>query len=311
LLQALAAELFDRVTDMLWHDVMMPMLATSCSRKASNTGDNAQEDAMMRWVSCLDVANDRLARALLRVEAFSPLLMPLVQAALIARIDYLFYVNILSVGSATRGPSAFGESGWSVPPRVLPFAVEGRVSFQTGMQLKMAVMHLTHWAHDHDLRDQEGIILYPYTRSTADALMMKKDLLLDDETRNSVASAIPPRALLHLLEHFAPDEFSSATIDAAVLGHMREIAESAPEESAVLQGYVAPTIEELQVASENESAAIRTRRRGRSHSVTQMEVQIGDDSDAEMQELADGATGGARFRLVQQLWGAAHDRRDE
>jgi hypothetical protein len=248
------------------------------------------------------------------VEGFSSLLLPLLQAALLARIDYLFYSNIMSVGSDVRQTSAFGgEGGWAVPVHMLPYTLEGRVTFQTGMQLKMAVMHLSHWAHDRDLRDSEGVLLYPFTRSTADALMMKKDLLLDDETRLSVASALPVPALLHLLSHFSADEFSPDEVDAEVLQHLRDVAATLPNERGSLQPYVAPRVEELQEFALREIPEAKARRRGsRGHSMAQVSVQIGDDSDAELQALADGPNGAAaRFRLVQELWGAAHDRRDE
>lgn len=313
--QDLSEEIFRQVVDMLWKDVVLRILERSSRRKGG--GDNAQEDAMLRWIAALDVAEDRLARALPRVEGLATLLLPLMQSALVARLDFLFYANILAVGRAERPASAFGgEGGWLVPPQMLPFTVEGRVSFQTGMQLKMAVMHLSHWTHDHDLKDREEAILYPYTRSVADALMMKKDLLLDDETRASIAAALPPQALLHLLENFAPDEFSDTPVDAAVLLHLKRVAREAAEPDAAVAGYAPPTVQELEEAVEADMAQLRTRRRARGQSAAQFLVQIGDDSDAELGAAADEREGadldsGARFKLVKELWGAAHDRRDE
>lgn len=44
----------------------------------------------------------------------------------------------------------------------------------------------------------------------------------------------------------------------------------------------------------------------------QVEIEIGDDSDAELEELAADRQGfGLRFQLVQELWAATYDRRDE
>lgn len=313
--QELSEEIYNNVVNMLWQDVVLPILERSSRRKGG--GDNAQEDAMLRWIAALDVAEDRLARAFPRVEGLATLLLPLLQAALVARLDFLFYENIMSVGRAERPPGAFGgEGGWLVPPKMLPFTIEGRVSFQTGMQLKMAVMHISHWTHDHDLKDREDAMLYPYTRSVADALMMKKDLLLDDETRQSIAAALPPQALLHLLENFAPDEFADSPVDAAVLHHLKRVVRETEEPDAAVPRYASPTLQELEEAVEGDMAQLRTRRRARGQSAAQFLVQIGDDSDAELAAAAEeraGAEldGGARFKLVQQLWGAAHDRRDE
>ena len=46
--------------------------------------------------------------------------------------------------------------------------------------------------------------------------------------------------------------------------------------------------------------------------MAQVSVQIGDDSDAELHALADEpGDPSRRFKLVQELWGKAHDRRDE
>ena len=219
----------------------------------------------------------------------------------------------MAVGGEEHPQSAFGHGGgWAVPPHMLPFSIEGRVSFQTGMQLKMAVMHMSHWAHDHDLRDKDGVMLYPFMRGTADVLMMKKDLLLDDETRLSVASALPVPAVLHLLSHFAPDEFSPDEVDAAVLQELREVAAGVPQEMGSLQPYAAPAVEELAEFADREISEGVRRRGGRAQSMAQVSVQIGDDSDAELHALADEpGDPSRRFKLVQELWGKAHDRRDE
>ena len=311
LVQEIGQEIFNGIVSMLWTDVMLPMQERSAARKSSS--DNTEEEAMMRWMASLEVANDRVSRALLHIEGFSALLLPLVQVALLARIDFLFYSNIMAVGGEEHPQSAFGHGGgWAVPPHMLPFSIEGRVSFQTGMQLKMAVMHMSHWAHDHDLRDKDGVMLYPFMRGTADVLMMKKDLLLDDETRLSVASTLPVPAVLHLLSHFAPDEFSPDEVDAAVLQELREVAAGVPQEMGSLQPYAAPAVEELAEFADREISEGVRRRGGRAQSMAQVSVQIGDDSDAELHALADEpGDPSRRFKLVQELWGKAHDRRDE
>jgi DIL domain len=294
---------------MLWHEVVLSSLQRSASRKAG-AGD-AQEDALFRWIVALDVANDRLELAVPRVEGFSSLLMPLAQVALISRVDYCFHQNILAVGSSDRSAAAFGGGGWIVPLKLLPFAIEGRVSFQTGMQLKMAVMHLTDWANSHDLRDSDGMLLYPYMRSDADTLMMKKDLLLDPETRASVCAGLSMRSLLHILQQFAPDEFSPSPIDLAIIEHLKVIASRSPAKEDVLQDYVAPSADELREWSERD-ALMQRRRRGPMGTDAHFELQIGDDSDTELQELAaQNGRLGARFRAVQELWGGTYDRRNE
>jgi hypothetical protein len=309
LVQDLARDIFNQLSNMLWLEVMLPMLQRR-SRKAG--GDNAQEDALFRWISALDVANDRLERAAQRVDAFSLLLLPLTQIALISRVDFLFHQNILEVGSTMRGESAFGGDGWIVPHKLLPFAIDGCVSFQTGMQLKMAVMHLTDWANNHDLRDTDTVLLYPYMRSVADTLMMKKDLLLDPETRSSVCAGLSMVSLLHILEQFAPDEFSPVPIDPAIIEHLRLISVRSPDRMDALQGYVSPTVDELQEWTERELLLQRARRKGPTGAVAQFEMQIGDDSDTELQELAaQNGKLGSRFTAVQELWGRTHDRRDE
>ena len=101
LLQELAEDIVEQLSSMLWHDVVLPMLQRSSSRKAG--GDNAQEDALFRWISALDVATDRLEAAARRVEAFALQLLPIVQHGLAARVDFLFHQNVMEVGSTERG----------------------------------------------------------------------------------------------------------------------------------------------------------------------------------------------------------------
>ena len=294
---------------MLWGEVLLSTLQRSANRK--NHSHDAQEDALQRWIVALDVANDRLEHALPRVEGFSSLLLPLAQVALISRIDYCFHQNIMAVGTADRGESAFDGGGWIVPLQLLPFAIEGRVSFQTGMQLKMAVMHLTDWANSHELRDSDGMLLYPFMRSVADTLMMKKDLLLDPETRASVCQGLSMRSLLHILKQYAPDEFSPIPIDPAIIEHLKVIAQRSGSKVDLLQDYVAPSVEELREWSERD-ALMQRKRRGPLGTNAQFELQIGDDSDNELQELAEqNGKLGARFTAVQELWGSTYDRRDE
>ena len=235
------------------------------------------------------------------------------QHALAARVDFLFHRNIMEVGAPQRGAAAFGGAGgWVVPEKLLPFAIDGRVSFQTGMQLKMAVMHLTDWANNHDLRDSEDQMLYPFMRSVADTLMMKKDLLLDPETRASVCAGLSMRSLLHLLQHFAPDEFSPVPIDPAITEHLRKMATRSPSKEDALPPYAPPALEELQQWAEREQLLAGPRRRGAAAGIAQFEMQIGDDSDSELHELAASrGTMGARFVAVSDLWGRTHDMRDE
>lgn len=308
--QDIARRIFDNVVDMLWLEVVLPTMHRTSRNKTA--GDTAQEDTLFRWIAALDVANDRLAHALPRVEGYTPLLLPLAQVALISRIDFLFHQNILAVGAVRRSKAAF-DGGWGVPAKLLPFALDDRVSFQTGMQLKMAVMHLTDWANKHDLRDSDDVLLYPYMRAVADTLMMKKDLLLDPETRASVCAGLSMHSLLHILQQFAPDEFSPTPIDPAIIEHLQRIAARSPKEEDALQAYVAPDVFELMEWAEREALATRVRRRGgAAASLAQSEAQIGDDSDAELAELAAECEPlGARFGAVQELWAKAHDRRPE
>lgn len=307
--QALARDIFGNLIEMLWSEVILPMMRRSARR--AGHGD-AAEDVLFRWISALDVANDRLEHAVPRVEGFSSLLKPLAQVALVSRIDFLFHQNILAVGDAQRGASAFSDGGWIVPLELLPFTIEGRVSFQTGMQLKMAVMHLTDWANNHDLRDSDGLLLYPYMRAVADTLMMKKDLLLDPETRASVCVGLSMRSLLHILQQFSPDEFSPVPIDPAIIEHLRVIASRSASKEDVLQGYVAPTVDELREWSERDALMQQRGRRGPMGTDAHFELQIGDDSDTELQELVQqNGRLGARFQAVAELWGSTYDRRDE
>lgn len=76
-LEAMEAEIFAAVEERLWTGVMAPMLERSGGRRPS-PGD-LQEEAMLRWVSALDVANDRLVHALVTVEGYASLFLPRMQ----------------------------------------------------------------------------------------------------------------------------------------------------------------------------------------------------------------------------------------
>jgi hypothetical protein len=309
-MQDVARAIFNQLVDMLWTDVVLPAMHRSTRSKAS--GDSAQEDALYRWISSLDVANDRLAMALPRVEGYTPRLLPLAQVALLSRIDFLFHQNILALGSDVPLKPA-EQRGWAVPNSMLPFALDGHVTFKTGMQLKMAVMHLTEWANKHDVRDNESAVLCPYMRSVADTLMMKKDLLLDPDTRASVCAGLSMHSLLHILQKFAADEFSPTPIDPAIIEELQRIAARSPKKEDTLQPYTPPNIYDLLESAEREAREMGcNRRRGHQLSLAQMEVQIGDDSDVELQEMAAAhQPHGSRFLAVEDLWAKTHDRRAE
>jgi hypothetical protein len=309
-MQDVAKAIFNQLVDMLWNDVVLPAMHRSSKSKGS--GDVAQEDALFRWIAALDVANDRLAIALPRVEGYTTRLLPLVQVALLSRIDFLFHQNILAVGSSSHLRRA-EQGGWRVPHQMLPFALDDHVTFKTGMQLKMAVMHLTDWANKHDVRDTESVVLCPYMRAVADTLMMKKDLLLDPDTRASVCAGLSMHSLLHILRQFAADEFSPTPIDPAIIEELQRIAARSPRDEDMLQPYTPPNIYDLLESAEHEMReAGRSRRRGHGLSLAQMEVQIGDDSDVELQEMAAAhQPHGSRFLAVEGLWAKTHDRRAE
>lgn len=258
------------------------------------------------------------------------------------RIDYFFFTNILHPpaneppASSTpkkvtpgrpppphptnpnRVPLTAG--GTDLPHFLLPFVNNGHLTFQTGMHLKMAIMHLSHWAHDHDLKDEianGGTRLYPFLRSIADALMMRKELLLEPATRSSVCAALSLPSLLALLERFQPDGYSPDPIDDDVMATLRDEAARDASEDPVLLAYQSPSVDEV-VALTNEQLAERKRpvARRRNISMTEHELQTGHDSDSDLKELTITYTGTApaalrRFDLVLDLWNRSQDRRLE
>lgn len=304
------AELFERAAHVLWDAIMKPVLERAPARKAEK-GDQP-EGAIARWIAALDAANDRLVSAARQVGGFAGGFVTRMREALIRRIDLLFFKSLLS-----REPTApmhvWAEDGSPVPQQLLPFVRRRTVSFQTGMQLKLAIMHLSHWAHDHDVRDdgpQGSANLYPYLRSCADALMMRKELLLELDTRQSVCAALSLPALVRLLDSFEPDEFSNVPMDPNVLEQLRNAARlegHSPDDAIVV--YRAPDMTEILTSCDTGVPARGMRRRNLS--LTEREMQVGADSDCDLDELARMfGSSGTRFDMVHDLWKSTNDRRE-
>jgi hypothetical protein len=230
-LRALEEGLFAESLELMWGEVLLRSAGASAAaaaappppahpfRALSNGGARpvpapppvgakpGEEGAVVHWTRALRAVEAELAapgRPPAAPRAHLSLLRHHLLVALLARLDALLFAQLLGDGGALQ-------------PALLPFLLRGPLTFETGVQLKMAAGRLANWAADAGVREgpppprpdaaaAPAARLFPKLRAAADLLMMPKASLEDAAVRAEVAAALPAGEVVRLLQRYQPEE---------------------------------------------------------------------------------------------------------
>ncbi|CAL5224103.1 g6734 [Coccomyxa viridis] len=329
-LRELEGYVFEQLLRQLWRNVLLEAtfgdtLAGASAAKpilpSKHRQATREEQAVQRWLQALQgVQRALLPAASAATSGHVTLLKQKALTAILRRLDALLFGKLLGAaerrGSAgdlglEEGRGAFSDD-WdsmladgniALDPELLPFP-RGRFSFGVGVNLKMAVSRWTNWAADVGLREEnmgaeEGYMLFPCLRATADLLMMPKEVLTDRAIRAEVVPGLSLRRICQLLNRFLPDDFAPDPLPPGLLDALNN--ETPPSEPAM-----SPT-NKLHAAYEPISEAELLA----DGLIEPVSLEMDDESEDEVEALSEmydpdcSSDGTYRFVLLKELWASA------
>lgn len=283
-----------------------------------------EEAAVNRWLDALQLVRNTIVPASTTVTAgHLALLKTKILTSLMRRLDSSLFNKLMEdaedvrkqnsfspawrgnapVSAATRtGSEELSTDDMDMDQRLLPFRC-GPMSFTTGVNLKLAVTRWSNWSADVGIRDEkkgdEGYMLFPRLRSTADLLMMPKEVLTDRAIRAEVVPGLSLRIICHVLGRFHPDDLASDPLPPGLLEALHSespIAEDSPTASDLLGPvYEPPT----------ESSLLQD------GLIEPVSLEMDEESEDEVEKLSEmydqenGGEGTHRFELLRELWASA------
>ncbi|GAX79856.1 hypothetical protein CEUSTIGMA_g7296.t1 [Chlamydomonas eustigma] len=314
--------IFERILRTVWEETLIihasssNLVSPSASSNAPITKRALQEAAIKHWLSALEGLSKRLGA--LGSKGHVQLLRQQVLHQCLKRLDALFFYHLLTPsveGEEVQSdllldydPSntLWGRSGTPVPfvdEACLPFS-RGLLTFGSGMGVKMTVTRLQQWASGQGLNDMSPIGAatpqFPLLRTTADLLMMPKELLLESAIRRDVAQALSMKSMVQILKDFKTDEYAHDSIDPAVLAVMEDELAVAPS--------TWPPLSDLSFRPHADETGLL---RGAFESEPGIEYDAESESELdELGALVGGSQGvPSRMRMLHQLWSLGVPRR--
>jgi len=190
---ALERHLYERTLQSVWWRLFVPAVASSDAHARSanaRTGGNGKSEddssALSRWQEALETMRATLCPlSLAQVGGHAKLLASQVLCVCLRRMDLMLFTALVSGGVdeplpevfADLGDGALSEVSYLFPnldEGVLPFSK--RLTFSTGMRVKMALSKWEAWASDAGVSAANAPTtdIFPLLRSVADLLMLPK-----------------------------------------------------------------------------------------------------------------------------------------
>lgn len=303
--------LFEQIIQQLWATLMTHVepgnSAAAATKGAAVTKRALQEAAIKQWFTGLDALSQQLTS--LGSRGHMLLLRQQVLLQCLKRLDALLFFYLLTDEAGSQdllqdynlSDTLWGPPGAAVPEvaeACLPFS-RGLLTFGSGMSVKMTVTRLQQWASSAGLSENAHgtpSMQFPLLRTTADLLMMPKELLLEPAIRNDVKQALSTRSMVHILENFQTDEYAQDSIAPEVIATLRDEQAVAPSTRPPLSdlslGYRAPPEDAI-----IQKGTVPDREPG---------VEYDGDSERELEDLGLLVGGGqgvpSRVRMLHQLW---------